>query len=204
MSKGGKAAYAAFLKSLDPELDKRAIQILQREADSKERSRRFKAARGSKTRSSFAWAQANRMTQRLVPIDVTSPYVSYQPPGPCLPLMEMIPSMSYQNLTEWWVLKIRGRIAKVMRVGFSKCCAPLKYCGSIKCAKCWAFKQKLPKQWRIVLREVPTRDSIKVVDTFGIDPKGKRSPGKAMAIDDRARYRLTSTQAAYRPGASGW
>jgi len=160
-------------------------------------------AGGVHVRSSYAYARAHRAVDKLIPADFASKDVDYTP-GNIPALFDLKSTFSVKNLLEYIVIKREGKRECLLAKGFTKCCAPSAHCKRKRCAKCWALEQKQIKGVEYVVREVFSGMAAKIVDPFGVHPKGKRSPSKNMDLDQRAKFRLTSSQAHYKKGAADW
>ena len=164
----------------------------------------LKIKRGpNKTRSSFAHARRNRAVDRLIPADFSSKDVDYTP-GNVPAQFDLKSNFSTKNILEYIVIKREGKRECLIARGFTKCCAPDAYCKRKRCAKCWALEQKQVKGVEYVVREIVSGKAAKIVDPFGVDPKGKRGSGKDMDQQTRAQFKLTSSQAHYKHGAAEW
>lgn len=157
----------------------------------------------NKTRSSFNHAQRNKIVSKLVPIDCAAADINFLPIGTPA-LYDIQPVLAVKNILEYIVIKREGRRECLLARGFTKCCAPGAACERKRCAKCWALEQKQIKGVEYVVREVISGLAPKIVDPYGVHPKGKRSSGKDLDFATRARFKLTSSQAHYKAGNSEW
>jgi hypothetical protein len=66
------------------------------------------------------------------------------------------------------------------------------------------LEQKQIKGTEYLVREVMSNEKPKVVDPFGVDPKGKRGKSKDLDPKIRAAFKLTSSQSHYKAGAAEW
>ncbi len=158
----------------------------------------------NKTRSTFAHAERNKIVSKLVPVDFNSPDTNFLPIGTPT-LYDTLPVLALKNILEYLIIRREGKRECLVARGFTKCCKEGANCGKKRCAKCWVLEQRQVKGVTFVVREViDGSGKTKVVDPNGVHPKGKRSQGKDLDQATRARFRLTSTQAHYKRGASAW
>lgn len=158
----------------------------------------------SKTRSTFAHASRNKIVDKWVPVDFSSDEINYLPIG--VPtLYDRQPVLTIKHILEYLVIKRESKREFLVARGFTKCCREDAQCGAKRCAKCWVLEQKQVKGVKYVVREViDGSGKAKVVDPYGVHPKGKRAVGKDLDPTTRARFRLTSTQQAYKYKNSAW
>lgn len=177
---------------------------VKKEWASREHPQQAKVKKGpNKTRSSYAYSKSHKSVERLVPADFNSDNVDYTP-GHIPATFDLKANFSTKNILEYIVVKRQGKRECLVARGFTKCCSPDAHCKRKRCAKCWALEQKQIKGVEWVVREVVSGEKAKIVDPFGVDPKGKRSGGKNMDQETRSRFKLTSSQAHYKAGAASW
>lgn len=104
------------------------------------------------------------------------------------------PRMKAKNMTQWIIFrKQRNGKLKIANGGFTRCCTSGK-CKRKNCAKCWALENDPPRGSIWVLKEFPTPENVKIIDTDGVSPRGHRGEGgKALIGEDADRWRITST-----------